>query len=85
MKDGFGQEAILQPIEGILAGIVPVPWGVFLGYIEEGVSDVGVVTNELSVEIGKPKKRANVFYLGQGGPVSDPIEFGGVHFDVPWG
>ena len=31
VKDGFGQEAILQPIKDILAGIVPVPWGVFLG------------------------------------------------------
>ena len=31
VKDGFSQEAILQPVEGILAGIAPVPWGVFLG------------------------------------------------------
>ena len=30
VKDGFGQEAVLQPIEGILARVVPVPWGIFL-------------------------------------------------------
>ena len=55
------------------------------GQVEEGVCNVGVVTNKLSVEIGESKEGADVFYLGWGGPVSDSIEFSGVHFNVSWG
>ena len=54
----------------------------FLVWSRRGACDVGVVTNKLSVEIGEPKERADIFYLGLGGPVSDSIEFSGVHFNV---
>ena len=56
--------------------------GVFLGQIEEGAGDVGVIADEFSVEVGKSKERMDVLYLSRGGPVSDPIEFSGIHFNV---
>ena len=49
------------------------------------MGNVGIVTDKLPVEIGESKERADVFYLGQGGPVSDPIGFSGVHFNVSRG
>ena len=85
MEDRFSQEAILQPVEGVLAGVVPVPQGVFLGQVQEGASNVGVVTNKLSVEVGGPKERMDVLYLSRGGPISDSVKFGGVYFNVSQG
>ena len=82
---GGGQVWLGSNSSGILAGVVPVPWGVFLGQVQEGASDVGVVTNKLSVEVGEPKERTDVLYLGQGGPISDSDKFGGVHFNVSQG
>ena len=49
------------------------------------MSDVGVVTNKLSVKIGESKERMDVLYLVWGGPISDSVEFSGVHFNVSWG
>ena len=42
----------------------PVPREVFFGEVEERASDVGVVRDEASVEIGKAEERANIFHLG---------------------
>ena len=47
--------------------------------------NVGVVADELSVEIGESEERADILYLGWGRPVADSIEFSGVHFNVSWG
>ena len=40
-------------IEGLLLGRGPVPREVFLGEVNEGAGDGGVVGNESPIEIGK--------------------------------
>ena len=65
MEDRFSQETVFQPVEGILAGIVPVPRNVFLGQIREGASNVQVVCDELPVEVGESKEGTDIFDLGR--------------------
>ena len=47
--------------------------------------DVRVITDESPVEIGESKEGTNILYLSQGWPVSNSIEFSGIHFDVSGG
>ena len=79
VKDGFGEEKMLEGLKGGLTRRGPVPGKVLLGEVEERAGDVGVVGDESSVEIGKAKERANVFHLGWYGPICDAVEFDGVH------
>ena len=79
VENRFGEEEMLEGIKGGLARRGPVPGEVFLGEIEEGAGDVRVVRDEVSVEIGKAKERANIFHLGRGRPARDPIEFDWIH------
>ena len=57
----------------------PIPGKVFLCEVEEGSSDVGVVGNKPTVEIGESKERANVFHFSWHRPVCDAVEFDRVH------
>ena len=41
------------------------------------MSDGGVVTNKLSVEVGESKEGADVLHLGRGGPIPNSIKFSG--------
>ena len=79
VEDGFRKEETFEGVEGGLARRGPIPGEVFLGKVKEGASDVGVVGDEPSVEVGESKERANVFHLGWRGPVCDAVEFDGVH------
>ena len=79
VEDGFREEETLEGVEGGLAGRRPVPREVFLGEVEERAGDIGVVRDEMSVEVGEAEKRTNVFHLGWGGPTCDSIELDGVH------
>ena len=76
---------ILQSVEGVLARVVPIPQGIFLCEIEERVFNVGVVANELPIEVGESQEGMNIVYLGWSGPIPDSIESCGVHFDMSWG
>ena len=79
VKDGFREEEAFEGVEGGLAGRGPIPREVFLGEVEEGTSDVGVVGNEPTVEVGESKERAHVFHLGWRRPVCDAVELDRVH------
>ena len=79
VKDGLGEEETLEGIKGGLARRGPVPGEVLFGEVEERASDVGVIGDEASVEIGEAKERANVFHLGWSRPTCDSIEFNRVH------
>ena len=57
----------------------PIPGEVLLGEVKEGSGDVGVVGDEPAVEVGKPKERANIFYLSWCRPVGDAVELDRVH------
>ena len=79
VKDGLGEEETFEGVEGCLTRRGPVPGEVLLGEVEERASDVGVVGDESSVEIGKAKKGANIFHLSWCGPSCDAVEFNRVH------
>ena len=79
VKDGFGEEKAFEGVEGGLARRGPVLGEVLLGKVEEGTSDVGVVGNESTVEVGEPEERANIFHLGWRRPICNAVEFDGIH------
>ena len=75
----MSQEALFQLLEGCFAAITPVELGVFLGQIDERSGEVGVVGDEVAIEIAYAKERSDVFDLHGGRPFGDPLEFGRVH------
>ena len=79
VENGFREEETFKGVERGLAGGGPVPREVFLGEIEEGVSNVGVIRDEASIEIGESEERANIFHLGWSRPTCDSVEFNQVH------
>ena len=62
-----------------MTGGGPIPREVLFGEVEERASDVGVIRDEASVEVGEAEERANVFHLGWGRPTCDSIKFNRVH------
>ena len=85
VNNGLSQETILQFVEGILTRIAPDPRGILLGEIEKGAGDVRIVPNEFSIEVGKSEERMDIFDLSWHGPIYNPIELSGIHFDVSRG
>ena len=79
VKDGFREEETFEAVEGGLTGGGPVPREVFLSEVEERVSDVGVIRDEASVEIGEAEERANIFHLGWSRPICNSVKFDRVH------
>ena len=79
VEDGFREEKSFEGVEGGLAGGRPIPREVLLGEIEEWTSDIGVVRDEVAVEIGEAEERADVFHLGWSRPTCNSIKFDGVH------
>ena len=79
VENRFGKEEMLKGVERGLTRRGPAPGEVLFGEVEEGASDVGVIGDEASVEIGEAKERANVFHLGWSRPTCDSIEFNRVH------
>ena len=79
VKDGFREEETFKGVERGLTGGGPVPREVFLGEVEERMSDVGVIRDEAPVEISKAEERANIFHLGWSRPTCDSVELNQVH------
>ena len=79
VENGFREEETFKGVERGLTGGGPIPREVLLGEVEERASDVGVIRDETSIEIGEAKERANIFHLGWSRPTCDPIEFNRVH------
>ena len=79
MEDWFQQEEGFEGVEGFLAGGGPVPLEVFLGEVDEGAGDVGVVGDESLVEVGEAEEGAYVLYFSRSRPFGDSVEFDRVH------
>ena len=56
MENGARQEEFLQVVERSLTSRGPVPAIVFLGEVEEGAGDGGVVGDEPTIEVGKAEE-----------------------------
>jgi len=65
-----------------LAGRGPVPLEVFLGEVDEGAGDVGVVGDESSVKVGEAKEGLYVLHFSGGGPFGNSIKFDRVHGEL---
>jgi len=50
--------------------------------VDEGTSDVGVVRDESSVEVGEAKEGAYVLYFSWGWPFGNSVEFDGIHSEL---
>ena len=48
-----GEEKVFEVIKGLLLGRSPVPREVFLGEVNEGAGEGGVIRDESPVEVGK--------------------------------
>ena len=73
MKDGFQQKQGFESVKGGLAGGGPAPRQVFLGEVNEGSGDIGVVGDKTLVEVGEAKERPDVFDFLGGGPAGNTI------------
>ena len=79
VKDGFGEEEAFEGVERRLTGGGPVPREVLFSEVEERASNVGIVRDESSIEVGETKERANVFHLSWCRPIRDAVEFDRIH------
>ena len=66
----------------MLTGRSPVSAIVFLGEVEEGAGNSGVVRYKLMVEISKAKKGVYVLDFSRGQPSSNAVEFDWVHGEL---
>ena len=57
---------------------------VFLGEVEEGVSNSGIVWDKATIEVGKAKEGSYIFDFGRGGPAGNSIKFYWVHGKLSW-
>ncbi|KAG6876697.1 hypothetical protein C0993_001034 [Termitomyces sp. T159_Od127] len=84
VEDGSGGEGFLEEGEYTLAPAVPVPRGVLPCEPVEGFGDLGVVINELAVEIGKTKEGLHLVYTLGWRSVEDGFHLSGVHVNAIW-
>ena len=73
------QEEPFELVEGLLTSGSPIPAIVFLGEVQEGAGDGGVVGYEPTVEVGKAAERSDVLDFGWGWPGGDAVKFDRVH------
>ena len=78
-KDRSGSEGFLEAVEGCSAGIIEVPVGTFAGEPGEWNSDLGIVLNEMVVEISKSKEGLNVFDFMRFWPILNSLDFVSSH------
>jgi hypothetical protein len=84
VEDGFAEEQRFQGVESGLTAWGPLPREVFLGKVNKGACDIGVVRDKASIEVGKAKERADILYRGRGRPGGNAIEFHVVHGKLSW-
>ena len=79
MKNGFGEEKAYQGIKGGLTRRKPVPSRILLCKVDKRASNVQVVRNESSIEVGEAKEGMYILDFSQSGPACDAIKFNRVH------
>jgi hypothetical protein len=65
-----------------LLGRGPSEWDVFLGEVEQRVSDFRLIVDESSVKVAKSKEGLDLLDFGRSWPFSNALDFGGIHVDV---
>ena len=68
-------KSLLQEVESRVAIVSEFPRSVFAGKLRERDNDVGVVMDELTVEVRKSEEGLDVLNLPQFRPISDGLNF----------
>ena len=79
VEDRFRQEKGFEDVERGLTSGGPVPREVFLGEVDKGLCDVGVVRNETVVEVYKAKEGSDILDFLGGWPACNSIQLDGIH------
>ena len=74
-KDGSCREGYFEGVERTLTLLGKVPRGVLSGEPSEGNHNVGVIINELMVEVGEAQKGLDILYPSGLRPVADGLDF----------
>ena len=61
----------------------PIPRKVFLGEVNEGSGDIGVVRDETSVKVGEAKEGSNIFDFFRGWPTGNAVQLDRIHGELP--
>jgi hypothetical protein len=72
-------ECLLECVEGCLTILGKVPFGVLPSQSRERNCDIGVVMDESSIEVGKPKERLDIFHFTGYGQLLDGLDLVGSH------
>jgi len=72
---GRSGEGVLESIENALTVLGENPRSIFLGESGKRDHNIGVVENELVVEIGESKEGLDVLYLARFRPIGDGLDF----------
>jgi len=66
-------------LEGVECGVslgIPVPRRILAGEASEGHNNVGIVEDEMSVEVGEAKEGLNLLEILWSWPLENSIDFG---------
>jgi len=72
-------ESLLECIEGRLTILGKIPLDVLPSQLCERNCDIGVVMDELLIEVGKPKERLDIFHFAGYRPLLDGLDLVGGH------
>ena len=73
------EEKLLELVKGLLISGSPIPAVVFLGEVEEGAGNCGVVGDELTIEVSETKEGSYILDFGRGWPGGNSIKLDQVH------
>jgi hypothetical protein len=73
------KETCFEVFKGFITGFIPRENYSFLGQVNEGLSDVGVVRDEVSIEVAETQKGLYFFNRSRYWPISDSISLCHVH------
>src|SRR3979490_1880195 len=75
MQNGCRCESSLEKIERLLTVFGPCPRCTFTCRPSERNSDVRVIEDKMTIEVGEAEKRLDVFDLPRFGPIADCFDF----------
>jgi len=81
-RTGFDKKRDLRVSKDFWQAGGPVPLEILFGEVDKGVGDIGVVRDELPVEVGKTEEGVYVFNFGEGRPFGDSVKLDRVHSEL---
>jgi len=82
VENWFQQKEGFESVERGLAGGSPIPLEILFCEVDEGMSDIGVVRDESSVEVGEAKEEVYILDFSWGWPFGNSVKFDGIHSEL---